>query len=350
MNGYLKIKTKIDNSDIDKEIQQLEDKIKKLQTDNADLSQKQDSLQSEIDQYDELCKQADKYNEKLKDLEAQKDSLSVNGSIKNSQLPQYNLITSQIEQSRAEQIKLNNEIGRQSSKVKNVYGELEKIKNKQTENNAKITEFKSKIDQIKMQNVRNDVEDVGKSISNQIGKIGKMAMAVVGVRTAFTAVTRVVNLVKQYNSQVATDFEYMGFCIANVVAPAVQKLVQLLYTLLSYINAITTAWFGINLFSNSSVKAFQKMQNSAASTAKSAKEIQKSLAGFDEMNVLSDNSVSDTGTSGGSRSYAKHGFEWNARRCSSLVAMDNRQQRFDTFFTCGCCSWNSSNKIRIRWN
>ena len=34
MNGYLKIKTKIDNNGIDKDINELENKIKKLQEDN----------------------------------------------------------------------------------------------------------------------------------------------------------------------------------------------------------------------------------------------------------------------------------------------------------------------------
>ena len=73
----------------------------------------------------------------------------------------------------------------------------------------------------------------------------------------------------------------MGYCIANIIAPAIQGLVKILFTVLSYVNAITTAWFGLNLFSNSSVQNFQKMRKSASGTAKSAKEIQKSLAGFE---------------------------------------------------------------------
>lgn len=123
-----------------------------------------------------------------------------------------------------------------------------------------------------------------------------MAMAVVGVRTAWNMVTRAVNLVKQYNPQVSADFEYMGYCIANIIAPAIQGLVKILFTVLSYVNAITTAWFGLNLFSNSSVQNFQKMRKSASGTAKSAKEIQKSLAGFDEMNVIQDNKSSSGAT------------------------------------------------------
>ena len=126
-----------------------------------------------------------------------------------------------------------------------------------------------------------------------------MAMAVVGIRTAFGAVRSAIGMVSQYNKQVSSDFEYMRYCIANAIAPAVQWLVRLLSTALSYINAIMTAWFGINIFSNSTAKNFQKMQSSANGTAKAAKDIQKSLQGFDEVNILQDNSSDSSGSGGG---------------------------------------------------
>ena len=112
-----------------------------------------------------------------------------------------------------------------------------------------------------------------------------MAMAVAGVRTAWAGVRKIMSLVQQYNPQISADLEYMGYAIAQIFLPIAQKLVSILYTILNYVNAIMTAWFGINLFSNSGVKNFQKM-------SKNAKEINKFLAGFDEMNVIQDNSSS----------------------------------------------------------
>lgn len=44
MDGYLKIKTKIDNNEVDKGISELENKIKKLQTDNSNKSQETDII------------------------------------------------------------------------------------------------------------------------------------------------------------------------------------------------------------------------------------------------------------------------------------------------------------------
>ena len=190
----------------------------------------------------------------------------------------------------------NQEIDRQSNGIGRVYSKLDRVKQKQQENNLKIQEYKAKIDQINTKNMEKGIDNVKSKLTSTIGQIGKMAMAVVGVRTAWNMVTRAVNLVKQYNPQVSADFEYMGYCIANIIAPAIQGLVKILFTVLSYVNAITTAWFGLNLFSNSSVQNFQKMRKSASGTAKSAKEIQKSLAGFDEMNVIQDNKSSSGAT------------------------------------------------------
>lgn len=301
MNGYLKIKTKIDNKDVDKGIAELENKIKKLQLDNAGKSNEADTLQEEIDKYEQLKQKADSYGQKLKELKAEKDSMlksdpSLAVSVDNSA---YANIKAQIAEIQTKYAQTTNEIDKQAPKIEKVYAKLDKVKAKQTENNAKISEYKQKIEQINLNKIQSGLNNVGKNIQSQIGKLGKMAMAVVGIRTAWSVVRSAMNLVSQYNPQISADFEYMKYCISNLLVPAVQGLVKLLYTVLSYINAIASAWFGINLFGNASVKNFKKMQSSASGTAKAAKEIQKSLQGFDEMNVLQDSSNAGSGSSGG---------------------------------------------------
>ena len=249
-DGYLKIKTKIDNSGVDKEIQNLENKIKRLQESNLE-----------------------DYKNKISELQTIKDG---------------NLVITNPSELAELQISLNEantEIAKQESGMNKVYTKLKQIKQKQVENNQKISEYQKKIDQIETNKIKSGIDSVGKSLQTQIGKISKMAMAVVGVRTAWAGVRKIMSLVQQYNPQISADLEYMGYAIAQIFLPIAQKLVSILYTILNYVNAIMTAWFGINLFSNSGVKNFQKM-------SKNAKEINKSLAGFDEMNVLQDNSSS----------------------------------------------------------
>lgn len=297
IDGYLKIKTKLDNKDIDKDISELENKIKKTQTENLEFTKEESDLKKEVKQYEDLCNKADKYKEKIKQLNTEKKLLTA-GGLNSSNVPQYDSLNAEISLMKQKYAQATMEIDKQAPKIDKVYAKLEKVKVKQTENNAKIQQFKDKINAIKANNIKNSIDSIGKSITGQISKIGKMALAVAGIRTAWIAVRRAVSLVSQYNPQISTDLQYMGYCIANAIAPAVQWLTRLLYTALSYINAIMQAWFGINIFANSSAKSFKKMQNSAGGTAKSAKEIQKSLQGFDEMNILQDNSGSTGGGTG----------------------------------------------------
>lgn len=272
-DGYLKIKTKIDNSGVDKEIQNLENKIKKLQESNLDNFNQEKELQSKVDKHEELIRKVEEYKNKISELQTIKDG---------------NLVITNPSELAELQISLNEantEIAKQESGMNKVYTKLKQIKQKQVENNQKISEYQEKIDQIETNKIKSGIDSVGKSLQTQIGKISKMAMAVAGVRTAWAGVRKIMSLVQQYNPQISADLEYMGYAIAQIFLPIAQKLVSILYTILNYVNAIMTAWFGINLFSNSGVKNFQKI-------SKNAKEINKSLAGFDEMNILQDNNSS----------------------------------------------------------
>ena len=303
MDGYLKIKTKIDNSGVDKDISELENKIKKLQTDNSNKSQEANIMQREIDNYEKMQQKADEYKSKIDTLNKERQNMfsgNITKKLSDEQLPEYGRITTELESVRNKYIQTTSEIDKQQPKIEKMYINLSKIKAKQSENNTKIAEYKSKIDQIKTDSIQNSLSGIGNKLTGQISTIGKMAMAVLGIRTAWGAVRSAISMVSQYNKQVSTDFDYMRYCIASMLAPAIQGLIKLLYTVLSYVNAISSAWFGINLFGNASVKNFKKMQSSAGGTVKSAKEIQKSLQGFDEMNVLQDNSNKDnSGSNGG---------------------------------------------------
>lgn len=292
MDGFLKIKTKIDNKNVDKGIVELENKIKRLQTNNTDLSGQEDALQKEINKYDELKNKVDEYADKIINLKNQYGKINSNG-----QLVVPRDVQSQILAYISEIKEANIELDKQAPKMAKINSNLSKIKQKQTENNEKIAEYKQKIESINIKNHESQINNIGNGIKKQISSIAKLSLAVFGIRTAWGMVRQAVSTVAQYNPQIATDLEYMKFALANTILPIVEKLVSLAFTLLGYINSIVSAWFGINLFSNSSAKKFQQMKSGASGTTKAVKELKKELQGFDEMNVLSDSSSS--GGSGG---------------------------------------------------
>ncbi|MDD3267418.1 MAG: hypothetical protein PHC75_09615 [Burkholderiales bacterium] len=138
--------------------------------------------------------------------------------------------------------------------------------------------------------VEQSLEKVGSKVETVIRKIGKWALAVFGIRSAYMAVRRAVSMVSRYNEQIKTDLDYMGFALSSILEPIIQWLIKGVFTLLQYVNYIAMAWFGVNLFAKASAKSF-------AGANKQAKELKKTLAGFDEVNILNDDG--STGVLGG---------------------------------------------------
>lgn len=154
--------------------------------------------------------------------------------------------------------------------------------------------------------VDKQVKSIGNSIGRAIRGVASWALAVFGIRTAYMFVRQAISTLSQYNEQIAVDVEYIRYVIANTLQPVVERIINLVFTLLSYINYIAKAWFNVDLFANSSAENFNKMKKGAdgvgkgvGKAAKEAKELKKQLAGFDEMNILSDNKDTSTGSGAG---------------------------------------------------
>lgn len=133
-------------------------------------------------------------------------------------------------------------------------------------------------------------EGIGDSITGVVKKVGKWALAVFGVRSAYSFVRSAISTISQYNDQVATDVEYIRYALATTLQPLIEGIIKLAYQLLGILNSITKNLFGWDMFKNAGANAFKKAN-------KGAKELQKTLAGFDKLNVLNENGT--TGAVGG---------------------------------------------------
>ena len=131
------------------------------------------------------------------------------------------------------------------------------------------------------------LEGLGDPIGKAFNKIGRIVLSIFSIRSAYGAMQRASSLLAQYNSQYATDLEYIRYAIVQAIAPILEKVVKLAYTLLGYMNYLAKIWFGKPIFAENLAKNFAK-------ASKSTSEIKKNLqtTPFDEMNVLSDTSTS----------------------------------------------------------
>lgn len=164
---------------------------------------------------------------------------------------------------------------------------LEKAKNSLSDLRKKQAE----VDSAGLRNVEASLDKIGSGMSSVIKSIGKWTLAIFAVRSAYSLIRNSISTLSQYNEQLAKDLEYIRFSVASILQPVVEGMVNIVYKLLQYINYIANAWFGVNLFANATAKSMNK-------SVKSAKELKNQLAGFDEMNVLSDTSGGGAGGGG----------------------------------------------------
>lgn len=192
----------------------------------------------------------------------------------------------------AKEVKLNNAVDRTT------------LAYKQTKDN--VTSYKTKIESVNLQKQQAQVSQLKKgfqkvntSVSSSIKHIGRLALGIISVASAYRLMSSASSTLGQYDEQYATNLEYIRYLIAQAIAPALKYVVNLASTLLSYLNYILNAWFGITLFSKNSAKNFMNAKNSTGGISKNTGKIKKDLqtTPFDEMNILTD--TSDSGTSGG---------------------------------------------------
>lgn len=190
--------------------------------------------------------------------------------------------------------KTNMQIERQKRRIDSINRALEEQKfinenvGKEIEkNNQKIGDTIKKIRQLNRESKKGDIIEAfkkqGKETARNIKTMTRMTLAIFGIRTAYYAVVSAVNAVSQYNQDLADKINYIKYAVAMTLEPVVRKIVDLMYQLMSYADYIAQKWFGIG---HSIFKSSEDMNNAN----KKAQALQKTMAGFDEMNKVSDSS------------------------------------------------------------
>lgn len=294
-DGSIVIGTELNTDKFDKQVSELDNKIKKEEQKKiiieAKMQLQEQDLEEAIRKTDEL---AEAY-QKLKSLKEKATAgkmtpgdFEAMQSLQN-QYGTLEKIDGLFQKSLSKQDALQLKVQETKNKYESINNEIDKYKQKLE--GIKIQKQKAEIDQLK-----GSIDKVGSSFSGAVKKAAGLAIAIFGIRSAYMLLQKASSELSGYDKQYATNLEYIKFVLTQAVAPILRYIVNLTMQLLAYINAILQAWFGVNLFANGSVKAFQKMKKSAGGVSKAVKETKKQLLGFDEVNMLTDQS-NNTGTS-----------------------------------------------------
>ena len=135
---------------------------------------------------------------------------------------------------------------------------------------------------------------IGGSISSAFNKgissVKRFGVALLGVRGIYGLLTKAVRSYLGDHQDVANQMNAMISGIGNLLAPAIEYVLNIVSKLLSYANAFIKMLTGVDLFA----KGMESINKSAKKTAKSVNDIKGGLAGIDEIT----NIASDSGNNG----------------------------------------------------
>lgn len=292
IDGWITIGTKLNTDKFDKQISDLENKIDSEE-------KKQEFLNNKTRQYKAELKEV---NKEVKNLgnewdyasnQAKKLEKALDVAKKN---PLMN--TSFMRQDYEKQVQKVAELEAQLSKAEKKQNDLtNKVKQTKLQYDKSVKSadrLRGKIETITLTKQNKDIKSMTDGIGSAIKKVGKLALAVISVRSAYSLLRQASSTWGQYNEQYARDLEYIRFALAYGLAPILEKIVQLVSTLMTYVNYLANAWFGKTIFA--SAKDFEKMSKSAGGVAKATKEIKNNIASFDELSILSKSSSDGAGS------------------------------------------------------
>lgn len=272
-NGWVIIGTKLDSKQFEKDLANQQRELKKYEKEAEQLLTQKTKAEEKLKPYeDELALIQETTDEMLKQAQTKQEVDNI----------------LEIEQRNVEE--LNNKYSTQIEKLNTINKQLTTNATKQDLLKTKIGETTSLLSQARnYENINNSIKSVERSIGGVVKKVVRWGLAVFGIRGAYMAVRNAINVISQGDEQLKADLNYIKNIFAYALEPVVRRIVELAKTLVYYIGYLINAWFKYDIFANAN-KNLKKATGSA-------KDLKKQLAGFDEMNILSDNSGGGGATS-----------------------------------------------------
>lgn len=295
MNGWITIGSKLDTKELEKNVKEAERRLRQFEKEGQKLSERKAKIEIDLEGYEKAKAEIQASTDKT--LELAQTSEQVENVLRMEEI-ELNALKEKYSSQFAELEKINGQLKENESNQSNIKTEVEETKKELAKTNEEIRKTSA-------------ISSGFKGVSNTMRDIVKQAvrwgLAIFGIRTAFNFLRSSISTISQYNEQVATDIEYIRFALASTLEPVILRIISLVKTLLYYIGYIAKAWFGVDLFAGASVDKFKNAKKELGGASKNAKELNKQLAGFDEMNVLQDNT--DTGGGGGASGGAMPSFD-----------------------------------------
>ena len=168
-----------------------------------------------------------------------------------------------------------------TQKLEAQYSRLSKQLSKLNKKQIEFNQEQANMGKLDLSGVQTGIDNVNKGLTKTVKKVTKWGLAIFGVRSAYMAVRSAMGTISQYEDDMKNNIDYIKYALAYTLKPIVEWILNAVVKLLQYVNYIAKAWTGKNLFKTAD--AFKNAQKGAKGLNK---ELQKTTASFDEMNVL----------------------------------------------------------------
>ena len=164
-------------------------------------------------------------------------------------------------------------------------------------NNSRLNKL-----QDEMKNMSNtadkSLETINKGMKKQFRNLKRLAVALIGIRTFWALVTRAVRSYIDRNEKMKSSVDGIVQGLGQVLAPAAEIAVKLLQFLtrwlaiaIAYVFTFINTVFGTAFAITLSAKSMKRLTDNTKRASNAAKKL---LAPFDELNILTDNTTSET--------------------------------------------------------
>ena len=287
-DGWVVIGSKLDTKDLERDLKKSLNELKSYEKEAEKLTEQKAKIDLDITEYEKeksLLEQS--YSERLKLAQTEEQV--------NWVLDEENMALESLNQKYLKQFQ---ELDTIKGKIKANAQAQDKVKEKIKQTNEQLEKSKG------FSSIKNAIDSVGSSMSGVVNKVFRWGLAIFGIRSAYMAVRRAISIVSEQNEKVSNSFQQIQKVIAGALLPVVQAVINAIVKLMVYINYIWKFFTGKNLFNfaDATKKSASELKKASGSTGKMAKDLEKAkkqLAGFDEMNVLQEQTDTSGGGGGG---------------------------------------------------
>lgn len=296
MDGSITIKTKIDSSGIEGQLEQVNEKIKiqeeKYKNTKDSLNEITNSLKTNNAEVEGMVSNYEKLNSIIKNMQTKADSP------KGLSTSEYDELNKYI----AEREKLGNSIDKVNAKIVKEESQQKKLTLSLKQQKLQYDQLIGKKQKLEVEAFKKNTINVGKmndGIKQSIKSLSRYALALFSLSTIYSFLSSSASSWLSSNDlgakQLSANIEYMKWAIGKSLQPVIETLVSWMYKLLQLIGMVANALFKVNIFSKASAKDFESSKKSTAGIAKNTKEASNNLASFDKLDVLQENKDSKSG-------------------------------------------------------